>query len=79
MVLSGKVVENLMVDVQAKNVKLKERCARIVTELSSKTFDEAWELLENHGWNIREVLAEVRPAPRNGQAPKGLIRQDAKV
>ena len=56
MVLSGKVIENLMVDVKAKNQKLKDRCARIVCELSSITRDEAWQLLEEHGWSIREVL-----------------------
>ena len=55
-VLSGKVIENLMVDVKAKNQKLKDRCARIVCELSSITRDEAWQLLEEHGWSIREVL-----------------------
>jgi len=56
MVLSGKVVENLMVDVKAKNAKLKERCIRIVRELSSATEDEARELLEEHEWNVRVVL-----------------------
>jgi N-acetylmuramic acid 6-phosphate etherase len=60
MVLSGKVVENLMVDVKAKNAKLKERCTRIVTELSNVTRDEAWELLEAHQWNIRSVLEVVK-------------------
>ena len=71
MVLSGKVVENLMVDVSAKNQKLKERCARIVTELTDTTFDEAWELLEANDWNIREVLNSLHQpsAPSGGQTP----------
>lgn len=56
MVLSGKVIENLMVDVKAKNAKLKDRCARIVCELSSATKDEAWQLLEDNDWSIRKVL-----------------------
>ncbi len=56
MVISGKVVENLMIDVKAKNGKLKERCIRIVRELSSATEDEAREMLEAHDWNIRVVL-----------------------
>jgi len=56
MVLSGKVIENLMVDVKASNAKLKERCAHIVTELSNVTKDEAWDLLEANDWNIRRVL-----------------------
>lgn len=60
MVLSGKVIENLMVDVKAKNAKLKERCVRIVRELSTATEDEARASLEAHDWNIRKVLDELR-------------------
>jgi N-acetylmuramic acid 6-phosphate etherase len=60
MVLSGKVVENLMVDVKAKNFKLKERCCRIVTELTNVTRDEAQELLEANEWSIRAVLQQLR-------------------
>lgn len=60
MVLSGKVIENLMVDVKANNQKLKERCARIVCELSPATYDEAWSLLEANGWNIRGALEKVK-------------------
>jgi len=60
MVLSGKVVENLMVDVKAKNQKLKERCARIVCELTSATREEAWLLLEENDWSIRRVLDASR-------------------
>ncbi|HWA82418.1 MAG TPA: N-acetylmuramic acid 6-phosphate etherase, partial [Fimbriimonadaceae bacterium] len=63
MVLSGKVIENLMVDVKAKNAKLKDRCARIVKELTPVTYDEAWELLEEHDWNIRRVLEAVNRVP----------------
>jgi len=64
MVLNGKVVENLMVDVKAKNQKLKERCVRIVRELSPVTEDEAWRLLEESGWSVRDVIAAARPAGR---------------
>jgi len=60
MVLSGKVIENLMVDVKAKNVKLKERCARIVRDLTTATEDEARAALESHDWNVRAVLSELR-------------------
>jgi len=56
MVLSGKVLSNLMVDVKAKNAKLKDRCARIVHELTTATVDEAWEMLEQNGWNVRQVV-----------------------
>jgi N-acetylmuramic acid 6-phosphate etherase len=60
MVLSGKVVENLMVDVKATNQKLKDRCTRIVCELAPITRDEAAALLENHDWNIRSVLEHLK-------------------
>jgi N-acetylmuramic acid 6-phosphate etherase len=62
MVLSGKVIENLMVDVKAKNQKLKERCARIVRDLTTATFDEAWEMLEKNDWNVRDVVAALNSA-----------------
>lgn len=62
MVLAGKVVENLMVDVKANNAKLKDRCARIVCELSPITRDEAWDLLEAHNWSIRAVLDSLKAA-----------------
>lgn len=65
MVLSGKVIENLMVDVRAKNGKLKERCVRIVRELSSATEDEAREMLEEHEWNVRVVLDYLNEVPVN--------------
>lgn len=68
MVLSGKVIENLMVDVTAKNDKLKERCVRIVCELTTVNEGEARRLLESHNWNIRRVVAVVRasePATTN--------------
>lgn len=64
MVLSGKVIENLMVDVSAKNEKLRQRCARIVRELSTLTEDEAMDLLAANGWSIRAVL--------DGQAQKSV-------
>lgn len=56
MVLNGKVIENLMVDVRAKNEKLKERCVRIVRELTNLTEDEAREQLANHEWSVRTTL-----------------------
>jgi N-acetylmuramic acid 6-phosphate etherase len=62
MVLAGKVVENLMVDVKAKNHKLKERCVRIVRELSTATADEAQELLERNNWNVRAAIEALKGA-----------------
>lgn len=60
MVLSGKTIENLMVDVKAKNAKLRDRCVRIVGELAPVTSEEARGLLEANGWSIRAALGALR-------------------
>jgi len=59
MVLCGKVVQNLMIDVKATNSKLRERCVRIVRELTTLTETEAVEMLERNAWDIRSVLQAV--------------------
>ncbi|HMS54140.1 MAG TPA: N-acetylmuramic acid 6-phosphate etherase [Fimbriimonadaceae bacterium] len=59
MVLAGKTVSNLMIDVKANNQKLRERCCRIVQDLTSMTKEEAWQALETNGWNVREVIGGV--------------------
>ncbi|MFN8220376.1 MAG: N-acetylmuramic acid 6-phosphate etherase [Fimbriimonadales bacterium] len=63
MVLSGKTISNLMVDVKANNRKLRERCCRIVQDLTQATFDEAWEALEKHNWSVRQAVAILSVAP----------------
>lgn len=62
MVLSGKVIENLMVDVRATNDKLKDRCVRIVCDLTTANEEEAARLLAAHGWSVRQVVALLRSA-----------------
>ncbi len=62
MVLCGKVIENLMVDLHATNAKLRERCIRIVRELTPATADEAREVLESHDWHVREAVEAIRSA-----------------
>jgi N-acetylmuramic acid 6-phosphate etherase len=62
MVLAGKVVENLMVDVRATNSKLKDRCIRIVRELTSATADEAQAALEAADWRVRDAVDQIRSA-----------------
>jgi N-acetylmuramic acid 6-phosphate etherase len=69
MVLNGKVIENLMVDVKAKNAKLRDRCARILCDLAPLTKDEAVELLQSHDWNIRRAREAALARPLNSQHP----------
>ena len=60
MVRMGKVVENLMVDVQASNEKLRERAIRIVQELAGTTRDAAWAALRRHAWSAQSALAGLK-------------------
>lgn len=56
MIKTGKVYENLMINLSPTNKKLRERMIGIVTELlsCSRENSEAW--LQECGWNIRKVM-----------------------
>lgn len=56
MVALGKVKGNLMVDLMASNEKLRDRAARLVTEMTGCAYVEALERLEKSGWNLRATL-----------------------
>lgn len=61
MVKTGKVYENLMINLRPTNIKLKRRMVHIVSEICECDFDQAEALLGKHGWNIRRVAeAEKR-------------------
>jgi N-acetylmuramic acid 6-phosphate etherase len=60
MILCGKVVENLMVDVRANNQKLRERTVRIVRDLTHATEEEAISALEGAGWSARIALSSLK-------------------
>jgi N-acetylmuramic acid 6-phosphate etherase len=57
MVRLGKVRDNLMIDVNATNAKLRDRATRIVMELTGWDESKAGTALAQHGWNIRSALA----------------------
>jgi N-acetylmuramic acid 6-phosphate etherase len=70
MVRTGKVLSNLMVDVKASNVKLRDRAARIVQELTGLDYDDARAALVRHDWKIPETCAALR-------SPKERVRTGA--
>jgi N-acetylmuramic acid 6-phosphate (MurNAc-6-P) etherase len=53
MVKTGRVVGNLMVDLNPSNVKLRDRAARIVVELTGADYAVALAELERNGWNVK--------------------------
>jgi N-acetylmuramic acid 6-phosphate etherase len=59
MVQLGKVLQNLMVDVNASNSKLRDRAVRIVQELSGSDYERARRALEKSSWKIRGALRRI--------------------
>lgn len=56
MVKTGKVYENLMINLRPTNRKLRDRMIRIVSEICRVEYERAQALLEEHGWSIRAVF-----------------------
>jgi N-acetylmuramic acid 6-phosphate etherase len=60
MTRTGKVVGNLMVDLNPSNVKLRERAIWIVQELTQRSAEEAREALIATGWVVKEAVDKLK-------------------
>jgi N-acetylmuramic acid 6-phosphate etherase len=58
MIKTGKVVGNLMINVRPTNIKLRDRCIRILMELGECDRATAEALIDKHG-DIRKSLTEL--------------------
>lgn len=56
MVQTGKVYENLMINLKPTNIKLRARMIRIVSEIKNCDENIAEKLLEENNWIIREAV-----------------------
>ena len=56
MIQTGKVRENLMINVRPSNQKLRDRAARIVCQLAPVTREQAENALERSGWDVARAL-----------------------
>ena len=56
---SGKVMSNLMIDLNPSNIKLRDRAVRIVQELSGAEPAAALRALEENDWMIRKACAAL--------------------
>jgi N-acetylmuramic acid 6-phosphate etherase len=71
MVRIGKVVSNLMVDLEPANLKLRHRATRIVRELTGAGYDDARLALERSGWVVKDAVSRLRSASRAPGARSG--------
>ena len=60
MVRLGKVAGNLMVDVDPKNEKLRDRAIRIVMTLRAVDANTAQAALAKHGWVVQDALKQLQ-------------------
>lgn len=60
MIRTGRVYENLMVDVRATNAKLRDRAARIVATLTGLRREQAFELLDQAGGAVKTAVVMHR-------------------
>jgi len=56
MIKRGKVFENLMVDLKATNIKLEDRARRIISTITSCSYEEATQLLADAGNYVKVAL-----------------------
>ena len=67
MIRTGKVYENLMVNVRATNRKLQDRAVRILSQITGLDGEICRPLLELHGFDIRQALEEEKEKTQEGR------------
>lgn len=59
MIKQGHVYENLMVNLEPSNLKLRDRMIRITQDITGLGYDESERLLENNDFSIRKAIATM--------------------
>lgn len=60
MIRLGKVYENMMIDLQMTNQKLRERAKRVVMIITGISYDEAADVLEKAGGHVKTALVMIK-------------------
>lgn len=79
MVRSGRVYENLMVDVRATNAKLRDRAARIVRTLTGLEREAAFALLDDAGGAVKVAVVMARLGVSRDEAEGRLERAEGRL
>lgn len=74
MIRLGKIYENVMVDLQQTNQKLRERALRIIMMFSDASYEQAGEVLEEAGGHVKTALL-MTLADINKQESEELLHQ----
>lgn len=67
---AGKVISNLMIDLNPSNLKLRDRAERIVSELTGASRDDARAALEASGWVVKNAYLALKANRRQPKAKR---------
>ncbi len=79
MICLGKVYENMMIDLQMTNLKLRERAKRIVMIITGVSYDEATDYLTKSGFHVKTALVMIKASVSQEEARQRLIKSNGFV
>ena len=79
MIRLGKVYENMMIDLQMTNLKLKERAKRVVMTITGVGYEEAADYLEKADGHVKTALVMIKAGVGREEARRRLQRSDGFV
>lgn len=79
MIRLGKVYENMMIDLQTTNLKLRERAKKIVMISTGVAYDEASEYLEKSNFHVKPALVMIKANVSLSEAKARLKRSNGFV
>ena len=79
MVRLGKVYENMMIDLQMTNLKLKERAKRIIMTITGVPYETAAEVLERASGHVKTALVMIKAGVDRAEADRRLKHADGFV
>jgi N-acetylmuramic acid 6-phosphate etherase len=79
MIRLGKVYENMMIDLQMTNQKLRERAKKVVMTVAGVGYEEAEGALQSADWHVKTALVMIKAAVTKEEADKRLQQADGFV
>jgi N-acetylmuramic acid 6-phosphate etherase len=79
MIRMGKVYENMMIDLQMTNLKLRERAKRVVMTITGLTYEEAALALDKADYHVKTALVMVKAKVSRDEAKQRLTHADGFV
>lgn len=75
----GKVYENLMVDVDCSNYKLKERAKRMIMEIANVSYEEAECILKQTDYKVKPAIVMLKAGVTYEEAKQAIKRENGHI